>query len=194
MVNFITMKKYLLSFLMLPVAAMAQPAGDAAVIKKISDEILRNGKAYDLLYQLTKQIGARLSGSPEFAKAVKWGENAMRQNGADNVWLQECMIPHWVRGGNDKAFIIEVDKNKTSRPLDVLALGNSLGKGTVTGEVLAVQDFDELERRKDEVKVRSFITTTVLILPISNLLFLMARPAFTAAPDPAAQLNTARWA
>jgi carboxypeptidase Q len=45
-----------------------------------------------------------------------------------------------------------VDGNKTSRELDVLALGNSLGSGTVTAEVLAVQDFAELERRKDEVK------------------------------------------
>lgn len=146
------MKKYLVFLAMLPLAAMSQSADDAATIKKISDEILRNGKAYDLLYQLTKQIGGRLSGSPQFAQAVKWGENAMRNNGADNVFLQECMIPHWVRGGNDKAFIIEVDKNKTSRALDVLALGNSLGKGTITGQVLAVQDFEELERRKDEVK------------------------------------------
>lgn len=146
------MKKYLLALCLLPFAAPAQNADDAATIKKISDEILRNGKAYDLLYQLTKQIGGRLAGSPQFAKAVQWGENAMRQNGADNVFLQECMVPHWVRGGTDRGFIIEVDGKKTSRPIDVLALGNSLGNGTVTGEILAVQDFDELERRKDEVK------------------------------------------
>lgn len=146
------MRKILLALLTLPFAAMSQTADDAAMIKKISDEILRNGRAYELLYQLTKQIGGRLAGSPEFAKAVQWGKNAMEKNGADNVWLQECMVPHWVRGGTDRAIIIEVDKNKTSRGLDVLALGNSLGNGTVMGEVLAVQDFAELERRKDEVK------------------------------------------
>ncbi len=146
------MKKIIFTLFILPIAAIAQPADDAAMIKKISDEILRNGKAYDLLYQLTKQIGGRLAGSPQFAKAVQWGRQTMEKNGADNVWLQECMVPHWVRGGPDKAFIIKVDGTKTSRALDVLALGNSLGNGTITGEVLAVQDFDELERRKDEVK------------------------------------------
>ena len=146
------MKKLLFALFVLPLAVMAQPADDAAMIKKISDEILRNGKAYEQLYQLTKQIGGRLAGSPQFAKAVQWGKQTMEKNGADNVYLQECMVPHWVRGGTDRAFIIMVDGTKTSRALDVLALGNSLGKGTVTGEVLAVQDFEELERRKDEVK------------------------------------------
>jgi len=146
------MKKTLLAIFVLPFVAMAQPGDDAAVIKKISDEILRNGKAYDLLYQLTKQIGGRLAGSPQFAKAVQWGKQAMEKNGADNVSLQECMVPHWVRGGQDNAVIVEVANKKTSRALDVLALGNSLGSGTVTAEVLAVADFAELEKRKEEVK------------------------------------------
>ncbi len=146
------MKKAILAFLLFPVMSIAQNGDDAANIKKISDEILRNGKAYELLYQLTKQIGGRLAGSPQFAKAVQWGKTAMEKNGADNVYLQECMVPHWVRGGSDKAVIIEVDKNKTNRSLDVLALGNSLGNGTVSGNVLAIADFAELERRKDEVK------------------------------------------
>ena len=132
--------------------ATAQQADDAAMIKKISDEVLRNGKAYELLYQLTKQIGGRLAGSPQFAKAVQWGKLTMEKNGADNVVLQECMVPHWVRGGQDKAIITEIDKKKTTRSLDVLALGNSLGNGTVSAEVLAIADFDELEKRKDEVK------------------------------------------
>lgn len=146
------MKKILLSLIWLPLAAIAQPADDAAVIKKISDEILRNGKAYELLYQLTKQVGGRLAGSPQFAKAVHWGKTAMENNGADNVFLQECMVPHWVRGGQDRASIIEIEKKKVNRPLDVLALGNSLGNGTVAAEVLAIADFDELEKRKEEVK------------------------------------------
>lgn len=146
------MKKAILAFLLFPVMSIAQNGDDAANIKKISDEILRNGKAYELLYQLTKQIGGRLAGSPQFAKAVQWGKAAMEKNGADNVYLQECMVPHWVRGGSDKAVIVEVDKNKTNRSLDVLALGNSLGNGTVSGNVLAIADFAELERRKEEVK------------------------------------------
>jgi carboxypeptidase Q len=139
-------------FLSMPLMTMGQRADDSAQIKKIANEILGNGKAYELLYQLTKQIGGRLSGSPQFAKAVAWGQETMEKNGADRVWLQQCMVPHWVRGGTDKAVITMVGNQKTSRALDVLALGNSLGSGTVTGEVLAIADFSELEKRKDEVK------------------------------------------
>lgn len=151
MVNFSSMKKIPITLLFLPLVSLAQ-TGDEATIKKFSDEILRNGKAYELLRQLTKDVGGRLSGSPQFAKAVQWGKVAMEQNGADKVYLQECMIPHWVRGGQDKASLTEINKKKTSRKLDVLALGNSLGSGTVTGDLLAVANFDELEKRKDEVK------------------------------------------
>lgn len=145
------MKKLSIALLFLPLVSMAQTV-DETKIKELSDEILRNGTAYDLLRQLTKDIGGRLSGSPQFAKAVQWGKAAMEQQGADKVYLQECMIPHWVRGGQDKASLVEINQKKASRKLDVLALGNSLGSGTVTAELLAVANFDELEKRKDEVK------------------------------------------
>ena len=36
---------------------------DSLMIRRIADEILINGKAYDNLRYLTKQIGARLAGS-----------------------------------------------------------------------------------------------------------------------------------
>jgi carboxypeptidase Q len=146
------MRKLLFLLLSLPSLAMAQYHEDSVMIRKIANEVLRNGKAHDLLYQLTKQIGGRLAGSPQSVKAVAWGKDALEKNGADNVFLQQCMVPHWVRGGTDQAVITEVDNQKTARSLDVLALGNSLGNGTVSGEVLVVADFAELERRKDEVK------------------------------------------
>ncbi len=146
------MKRIAWLFLWIPVMAMGQRTDDSVTIKKISDEILRNGRAYELLYQLTKQIGGRLAGSPQSVRAERWGKETMEKNGADNVYLQECTVPHWVRGGVDKAAIMSVDNRKTARALDVLALGNSLGKGTIIAQVLAVADFDELERRKDEVK------------------------------------------
>ena len=145
------MKKLTIAIILLPFIGMAQSV-DEAYIKKIADEVLRNGKAYELLFELTKQVGGRLAGSPAFAKAVQWGKNTMEKNGADKVYLQECMVPHWVRGGMDKALIIEIDNKKTSQKLDVLALRNSLGSGLVTAYVLAIDDFDELEKRKNEVK------------------------------------------
>src|SRR6187399_2336165 len=100
-------------------------AEDSIIIKKISDEILTNGKAYDNLHYLTKQIGGRLSGSPQMVKAERWGVALMKESGADKAWLQECMVPHWVRGGKDKAEVLYNARNL--KTLDVLALGNSEG-------------------------------------------------------------------
>lgn len=152
------MRKLILPALMLPCLAMAQYKDDSIFIKKISDEIFVNGKAYDQLRDLTKNIGGRLAGSPQFAKAVQWGKATMEKTGADKIYLQECMVPHWVRGSGDNVSIIQVGAKNNIRPLDVLSLGNSVGsveasgvKG-VTAEVLAVADFAELEKRKDEVK------------------------------------------
>src|SRR5450432_4104689 len=128
---------------------------DSIFIKRISDEILTNGKAYENLHDLTKKIGGRLSGSPQMVKAEQWGLQLMRETGADKAWLQECMVPHWVRGGMDEASFKFMDKAfQGKNTLDVLALGNSMGTGSngVRAEVLMVNSFDELEAKKDQVK------------------------------------------
>ncbi|HEY5968506.1 MAG TPA: peptidase M28 family protein, partial [Chitinophagaceae bacterium] len=120
---------------------------DSIMIKKISDDILINGKAYENLRHLTKKIGGRLAGSPQMTIAEQWGEQVMRSSGADRVIMQECKVPHWVRGGEDKA---EVTGGKK---LDVVALGNSMGSGKkgVKAEVLLVNSYDDLEKKRDEV-------------------------------------------
>ena len=146
------MKKLLVALMLLPFLGMAQNE-DSLFIKKISDEILRNGKAYELLRQLTKQVGGRVAGSPQMVKAEQWGLKTMKEQGADNAYLQECMVPHWVRGKGDKVFIEEIDNKKSNRFLDAAALGNSMGSNkAIVATILAVENFEELERRKEEVK------------------------------------------
>jgi carboxypeptidase Q len=126
---------------------------DSAFIKRISDEILANGKAYDNLHDLTKNIGGRLSGSPQMYKAEEWGIKTLQESGADKTWMQECIVPHWVRGGMDEASF-NVYRKKNWVKLDVLALGNSYGTGdkAITAEVVLVNSFDELEKKQDQLK------------------------------------------
>jgi hypothetical protein len=147
------MNQILIAALLIPFFAQTQST-DSVFIKTMADEILANGKAYENLRVLTKQIGGRLAGSPQMVKAEKWGLETMRQLGGDTVYMQECQVPHWVRGGKDIAAIVSVGGKKQNRPLAILALGNSVGSGAkgVTADVLAVSSFDELERRKNEVK------------------------------------------
>jgi len=95
---------------------------DAVFIKKLSDEILTNGKAYDLLYELTKKVGGRIAGSPAMYKAEAWGVHTFEQLGAPSVSKQACQVPRWVRGTGDFANITSIDEKKQLRALDVLAL------------------------------------------------------------------------
>lgn len=125
---------------------------DSLFIRKLADRILTDNGAYTDLYHLTKDVGPRLAGSPGMVKAEEWGRKTMQLLQPDNVWLQECMVPHWVRGGKDRVVIKPA--NGKQREVDVLALGNSIGTGgkPISAPVLLVNDFDELESRKDEVK------------------------------------------
>jgi hypothetical protein len=123
-------------------------------IKNLSDEILWHSKAYEQLAYLTKQIGPRLAGSAGMVKAEQWGLKEMQKAGADKAWGQECLVPHWVRGGVDKATAFYVSNDKKGIPLDVVALGNSIGTGStpLRAEVVEVKSFEDLEMKKEVVK------------------------------------------
>lgn len=147
------MRKFFLFFLstLFVIATQAQ-GDDSVIIKSIANEILVNGKAYDNLRYLTKQIGARLSGSQGMVKAEQWGLNIMKQSGADKSWLQECMVPHWVRGGKEELKVTNgAEKN---HQLAVAALGNSTGTGPkgISANVIEIKSFEDLEANKDNVK------------------------------------------
>lgn len=151
------MKKLLLLALIIPFAATAQndDKADSAFIKSISDNIFISRSSYYNLYNLTKHVGGRLAGSPQMVKAEQWGYKAMKDAGADNVILQECMVPHWVRGGKDLASVSYAANGQTvSIPVNVFAIGNSVGTGAkgVEAPVIRVNNFDELEKRKEEIK------------------------------------------
>jgi hypothetical protein len=64
-----------------------KPAGKTAIpvklnyhdeFRKISDEIMTNGRAYENLGELTKGIGPRFSATPGYARAVEWAEKSSR--------------------------------------------------------------------------------------------------------------------
>lgn len=140
------MKRLQLLFsLLVPACVMAQNE-DSLQIKKMSDDIMIRGKAYDNLRYLCKQVGPRLSGSPQAQKAVEATARMLREAGADTVYLQPCMVPHWVRGEKEQGKIF-LDKNQ-SFSLNLCALGNSEGTGKkgVTAEVVEVKTMAELDR------------------------------------------------
>lgn len=72
------------------------------MIRKISDYYFSESKCYLNLVELTTKVGGRLAGSPQAAQAVKWAEKTMKDAGADTVYLQECKVPHWLRGAKEQ--------------------------------------------------------------------------------------------
>ena len=151
------MKKILVVLFIIPLFAASQNTiEDSLFIHKIAVNILSGDAAYNNLHYLTKNIGGRLSGSPHMYLAEQWGAQALKNAGADNVTLQECMVPHWIRGGTDNAMIIYKDKNANQQKysLHILALGNSVGTGAngINAPLIRVNDFDDLEAKKNELK------------------------------------------
>ncbi|MDR6405689.1 MULTISPECIES: M20/M25/M40 family metallo-hydrolase [Chryseobacterium] len=144
------MKKILgASLFLLSMAVLGQAKEDSIQFAKISTEILNNGKAYTELRDLTKNIGHRLSGSEAYEKAVKWAEQKLRDAGADKVWLQEVMVPVWIRG--KESLQIKTSNGKWTS-LKMLSLGNSEGTGgkDVSGEIIMVKSMEEYEKLSPE--------------------------------------------
>lgn len=139
------MKSFTFSLLFfLSITTFAQTSDEAA-IKQIFDLALTKGKSYEMLYDLTTNVGPRLSGSPGAAAGVAWSRNAMTQLGFDTVWLQPVMVPHWVRGKKEIGRI--VSKRAGTISVNVCALGGSIGTGSsgVSANVVEVKSVDELK-------------------------------------------------
>ena len=139
------MRKIFLLTLMVSFLLADAQKRDSMAVKRIVDEVMTNGKAYENLRFLCKKIGARLSGSPQAQKAVEATAKMLKEAGADTVYLQPCMVPHWVRGEKEQGKIL-LGKNESFN-LRLCALGNSIGSGPkgVTADVVEVNSFAELE-------------------------------------------------
>ena len=119
---------------------------DANTIRTIYDNSLTNGKSYQWLDYLSNQIGGRLSGSLNAEKAVYWTKSELEKIGLDKVWLQPVMVPKWVRGNPEFAFI-ETAPGKTTN-VNICALGGSIATPAsgLKANIIEVKDFDDLER------------------------------------------------
>jgi hypothetical protein len=115
--------------------APAPPAGLAELMAAARTDTL----AMPRLAELSDDIGARLCGSPEFERAVAWGERVLREDGHENVRVEPVPVPHWVRGEERLELLAPV-----RRPLAMLGLGGSVGTPGIEAPVTVVHSFDEL--------------------------------------------------
>ena len=129
---------------------------DAEQIKAIYDAALTKGRSYGWLNHLSNQIGGRLSGSIQAQLAVEYTRDQMDSMGLDRVWLQPVMVPKWVRGTPEFAYLETKPGITTNVP--ICALGGSVAtplgglKANVI-EVAGIEELEELGREKIEGKI-----------------------------------------
>lgn len=139
----------LLCFCAMASTGMAQGADDSLIIRSIFDEALQNGRAYEDLRSLCKNIGARISGSAQAEMAVYWSRQKMEDYGFDKVTLQPVMVPHWERGTKEAAWM--QPKSGNIVPLEILALGGSVGtNGILRGEIVEFKHLDDLKKASEK--------------------------------------------
>ncbi|HEY4618499.1 MAG TPA: M28 family peptidase [Flavobacterium sp.] len=145
-------KKTLLALLFIGSSALYAQKSDEQVLKEIYKSALTNSKCYSWLDHLSNKIGSRLSGSIGAEKAVQYTKAEMETMGFDRVYLQEVMVPKWVRGEKETAYILD---NKTKIKVPICALGGSIAtsKNGLTAEVIEVQSLEELTALgRDKIK------------------------------------------
>jgi carboxypeptidase Q len=118
-----------------------------------ADRLIKAAMADDFawrrLAELTDTFGARLSGSPNLARAVQWSVQTMKADGLENVHTEPVMVPRWVRG-REHAEIVEPPHHD----LAVLGLGGTVATptGGLEAELLVVSSFDDLRSRAADAR------------------------------------------
>lgn len=136
--------KHFILFICIFVSLQLSAQSDADILKKIYTTSLTNGKSYEWLDHLSNQIGSRLSGSLGAERAVEYTKKELDKLGFDKVWLQPVMVPKWVRGAPEFAYI-ETSPG-TTLSVNICALGGSVPtpNAGIKANVIEVHGLDEL--------------------------------------------------
>src|SRR4029077_15286439 len=132
-------------------AATASPGAispqTVAELRQIQRAALESDYAYRQVAHLSNNIGPRLSGSAQAAKAVEYVAGELKNLGCE-ITLEKVMVPHWVRGEETAALIQYPGQGpNTVQKIFLCALGMSVATPPqgLTAEVIVAGTFDELK-------------------------------------------------
>ncbi len=144
------MKKITFLLLFSSVFTFAQTT-DEEMLKAIYKSALTQSHCYSWLDDLSNQIGPRLSGSQGAEKAVAYTKQQMQKLGFDKVDLQEVMVPKWVRGEKEIAYI-QNGKQKITFPICALGMSVATPKTGLNASIIEVKSLDELKELGEKIK------------------------------------------
>jgi carboxypeptidase Q len=116
-------------------------------LKQLQQAALNSDYAYRQVAHLANNIGPRLSGSAQAAKAVEYVANELKGISCA-VQLEKVMVPHWVRGEETAALVqFSGQASNTTQKIVLCALGGSVSTPPdgIEAGVIAVRNFDELK-------------------------------------------------
>jgi carboxypeptidase Q len=118
-----------------------------ADLKRLQQAALISDYAYRQVAHLSNNIGPRLTGSAQAAKAVEYVASELKTMGCE-VQLERVMVPHWVRGEETAALVqFPGQAANTTQKIVLCALGDSVATPAdgIEAEVIALRNFDELK-------------------------------------------------
>src|SRR6476646_12132455 len=113
--------------------------GTKPALVKIAGEGMLDSHAFQYLTELSDDVGARVTGSPQAQKAVEWGQAKMRAMGLENVHAEKWQLWRgWTRGTAQAELLTPI-----RRPLHVDAMGwtGSTPSSGTEGEIITVNLF-----------------------------------------------------
>ena len=131
-----------------------------AALVKIAGEGLVESHTFEYLTQLSDDVGARVTGSPQSQKAVDWSLAKMRSIGLENVHAEKFQIWRgWTRGPADAQIIAPIHRRLT---LDAMGWTGSTPAGGAEGQVVIANVFNLDEEMKNPGK---FAGKIILMVP-----------------------------
>jgi carboxypeptidase Q len=133
--------------------------GTKPALTKIAGEGMMNSHAFQYLTELSDNVGARVTGTPEAQKAIDWGIAKMRAIGLENVHAEKWQLWRgWKRGSADAELL-----SPTRHKLHVDAMGwtGSTPASGVEGEVVPLNLFDLDQEMKDISRLKGKVVLVI---------------------------------
>src|SRR6185369_11503350 len=133
--------------------------GTLPALTKIAGQGQMNSHAFGFLTELSDDIGARVTGSPNDRKAQEWGAAKMKSIGLDNVHLEKYQIwKGWTRGTADAEILTPV---RHKLHVDAMGWTGSTVSGGAEADIVAVNLFDLDKEIKNVARLKGKVALMV---------------------------------
>ena len=137
------------------------PAGDGTLkaLAAVAGAGTMENDDYEYLRQLSDDIGARVTGSPEAAKAIAWSADKMKEIGLENVHTESWQLFRgWTRVSASAELIAPIRRKLM---VDSMGWVGSTPQGGIDADLLAVNGFQLDDEMKDSANWRGKVLIVV---------------------------------